>query len=41
MEYAVMLALIIAVAIGTISLLGTRVEEAFSKVEQAMPQGEG
>lgn len=31
-EYAVMLALIIAVAIGTIGVLGGKVNEAFDKV---------
>lgn len=41
-EYAVMLALIVAVAIGTIALLGDRVKQAFQGVDQAMEdQGVG
>jgi pilus assembly protein Flp/PilA len=35
-EYAVMLALIIVVAIGAISALGTKVSTNFSKVESAI-----
>jgi pilus assembly protein Flp/PilA len=35
-EYAVMLALIIVVALGAISALGTRVNQAFSDTEQAL-----
>ena len=36
-EYAVMLALIIAVAIGTIGVLGGKVNDAIKSVEVAMP----
>ncbi len=36
-EYAVMLALIVAVAIGTIALLGPKVKSAFESVETQMP----
>ncbi len=39
MEYAVMLALIVAVAIGTIGVLGGKVKEAFVAVDTAMPGG--
>jgi pilus assembly protein Flp/PilA len=35
-EYAVMLALIIVVALGAISALGTRVNQAFTDTEQAL-----
>ena len=35
-EYAVMLALIIAVSIGTIGVLGTKVTEAFKAVESKL-----
>lgn len=36
-EYAVMLALIIAVAIATIVILGERVENAFNRVAAKLP----
>jgi pilus assembly protein Flp/PilA len=35
-EYAVMLALIVAVAIGTIALLGPKVKDAFQKTADGM-----
>jgi len=35
-EYAVMLALIIAVAIATIVILGQKVENAFNRVQQRL-----
>ncbi len=35
-EYAVMLALIVAVAIGTIAALGPKVKEAFQSVADSM-----
>lgn len=35
-EYAVMLALIIVVALGAISALGTRVNQAFTDTEDAL-----
>jgi pilus assembly protein Flp/PilA len=38
-EYAVMLALIIIVAIGAITLLGNKVQGIFSNVESALPTG--
>ncbi len=40
-EYAVMLALIVAVAIGTIALLGPKVKDAFQDVSDKMPGGGG
>ena len=36
-EYAVMLALIIVIALGAISALGTKVSGAFTDIEAAMP----
>lgn len=36
-EYAVMLALIIVIAIGAISALGTKVSGTFSNVESKLP----
>ena len=36
-EYAVMLALIIVIALGAISALGTKVSGTFSDVEAALP----
>lgn len=36
-EYAVMLALIIVVALGAITLLGTKVSTVFSNVEGSIP----
>ena len=36
-EYAVMLALIIVVSIGAITLLGTKVTDTFTGVEAALP----
>jgi pilus assembly protein Flp/PilA len=38
-EYAVMLALIIIVALGAITLLGTKVQGIFTNVETALPSG--
>ncbi len=38
-EYAVMLALIIIVALGAITLLGSKVETIFSNVEDSLPEG--
>lgn len=38
-EYAVMLALIIVVALGAISALGTKVSSAFSNIATALPSG--
>lgn len=38
-EYAVMLALIIVVCIGTITALGTKVNSTFSNVTTAIPTG--
>jgi len=40
-EYAVMLALIIAVAIATIVILGERVENAFNRVADAIQENAG
>lgn len=40
-EYAVMLALIIIVALASITLLGEKVEEIFSNVNTALPDGTG
>ena len=40
-EYAVMLALIIVVAIGAITTLGTKVNDVFTGVEAAIPAGGG
>ena len=36
-EYAVMVALIIAVCIGAVTLIGTKANTAFDTVEKAMP----
>ena len=36
-EYALMIALIAVIAIGTVTLLGGKVDSNFSTVEQAMP----
>jgi pilus assembly protein Flp/PilA len=36
-EYAVMLALIIVIALGAISALGTKVSGTFANIESAMP----
>ena len=38
-EYAVMLALIIIVALGAITGLGTTVDTIFTNVDNALPQG--
>lgn len=38
-EYAVMLALIIIVALGAISALGTKVSSTFSNITTALPNG--
>ena len=38
-EYAVMLALIIVVCIGTITALGSKVDATFSNVTTAIPTG--
>lgn len=38
-EYAVMLALIIVVCIGTITALGSKVDTTFSNVTTAIPTG--
>lgn len=38
-EYAVMLALIIIVALGAITLLGNKVNTIFTNVESALPDG--
>ncbi len=40
-EYAVMLALIVAVAIGTIAALGTKVKDTIEAVDNAMPAPAG
>jgi len=40
-EYAVMLALIIIVALGAISLLGTKVQGIFTDVTSSLPEGSG
>jgi pilus assembly protein Flp/PilA len=40
-EYAVMLALIIIVALGAITGLGTTVSAIFSNVDAALPSGSG
>ena len=40
-EYAVMLALIIIVALGAITGLGTTVSTIFSNVDSALPTGSG
>ena len=40
-EYAVMLALIIIVALGAITSLGTTVEAIFTNVDTALPTGSG
>ncbi len=36
-EYAVMLALIVVIALGAISALGTKVSQTFTDIETAMP----
>lgn len=36
-EYAVMLALIIVIALGAISALGTKVSSTFADIESSMP----
>ncbi len=38
-EYAVMLALIIIVALGAITLLGNKVSDIFTNVEGSLPDG--
>ena len=38
-EYAVMLALIIVVAIGAITTVGTKVTDVFTSIEAALPAG--
>lgn len=38
-EYAVMLALIIIVALGAISALGSKVSSTFSNITSALPNG--
>ena len=40
-EYAVMLALIIIVALGAITLLGSKVNTIFTNVEAGLPDGSG
>ncbi len=40
-EYAVMLALIIIVALGAITLLGEKVNTIFTNVDGALPDGTG
>ena len=40
-EYAVMLALIIVVAIGAITTVGTKVTDVFTSVESALPTAGG
>ena len=40
-EYAVMLALIIIVALGAITLLGEKVNTIFSNVQTGLPDGTG
>lgn len=40
-EYAVMLALIIIIALGAISALGTKVSDVFTNVESNLPDGNG
>ncbi len=40
-EYAVMLALIIIVALGAITLLGDKVSDIFTNVEGSLPDGSG
>ena len=40
-EYAVMLALIIIVALGAITLLGQKVNTIFGNVETGLPDGAG
>jgi pilus assembly protein Flp/PilA len=40
-EYAVMLALIIIIALGAISALGTKVSTVFTNVESNLPDGNG
>lgn len=38
-EYAVMLALIIIIALGAITALGTKVSSVFTNVENSLPSG--
>jgi len=40
-EYAVMLALIIIIALGAISALGTKVSSVFTNIEAELPDGSG
>ncbi len=40
-EYAVMLALIIIIALGAISALGTKVSTVFTNIESNLPDGNG
>lgn len=40
-EYAVMLALIIIIAIGAITLLGENVRDTFQEIADEIPGGEG
>ncbi|MCK6456135.1 MAG: Flp family type IVb pilin [Phycisphaerae bacterium] len=40
-EYAVMLALIIIIALGAISALGTKVSTVFTNIEAELPDGAG
>lgn len=40
-EYAVMLALIIIVALAGITLLGTKVNDIFTNVQNTLPDGSG
>jgi pilus assembly protein Flp/PilA len=40
-EYAVMLALIIIVALGAITALGSKVSTVFTNIESALPDGSG
>ena len=40
-EYAVMLALIIIIALGAITALGTKVSSVFTNIEGTLPSGSG
>lgn len=40
-EYAVMLALIIIIALGAITALGTKVSNTFANIESTLPSGSG
>lgn len=40
-EYAVMLALIIIIALGAITALGTKVSSTFANIETSLPSGSG